>query len=363
MSLREVFHSTFGWVLVSGVPLTGCVLVLLFIYILTPVAHRHGLLDSPDHRKKHSTDVPLVGGLAIFFSILVGLVFSDSDEIMLWLILSGGILLLVGALDDAINLGIRIRLVAQCSATIVMIEGGSFWIRSLGLDWGGLTWLPNWLGIAITLFAVVGLTNGLNMVDGIDGLAAGQVLVALISISLTLQLLHGSVHNSHLLIFFGSAVLGFILVNLSITPLRPVFLGDAGSLLLGFLLAWVLIFYSQPPLSLIEPVAVLWCVTIPVFDTLFVIIRRLCAKKSPFSSDRSHMHYLLVDIGVSHRIVLTLILVSSLMLNLLGIWITYIFTPLLSLACYAVFFGLFSLFMGHRASQLNSPRSDKGCSQ
>ena len=320
---------------------------LVFILVLTPFAERLRLLDHPDHRKRHQNPVPMVGGLAIYLVILSAMMVLDPPQKLSWLMLSVSILVAVGALDDAFGLGVRTRFASQILAALVMIAGGSFWIRSLGVDLWGLDAVAVWLGIPITIFAVVGLTNGFNMVDGIDGLAAGHMLVGLGSVGLTLYFTRGQVHQLEWLLILMSAVFAFWLVNLSLTPLKRVFLGDAGSLLLGFVMAWTLIYYTQKPVALMHPVAALWCVTIPVFDTLVVIARRIKNKRSPFSPDRNHFHHLFVDMGIKPGMALALTLGLAIVVNAFGVWMTYAIAPVASLIAYGLLLMVFGYGMLH----------------
>lgn len=308
----------------------------IFIFLLTPLAERFHLLDKPNHRKHHEASVPMVGGLAIYLVIISAMVVLDLPHKLSWLIFSVGILVAVGAIDDALNISVWVRFVSQFIAAGLMIAGSSLWIQSFGVNAWALDSINAWAGIPITIFAVIGLTNGFNMVDGIDGLAAGHMLVGLVAVSLTLFIRHGYIHQAEWIGILIAVVFAFWLVNLSLTPLKRVFLGDAGSLLLGFIMAWTLIYYTQEPIALLNPVVALWCVAIPVFDTLVVIARRVKNRQSPFSPDRNHIHHLLVDIGVNSRITLFLILGLSAFLNLIGIWITYAVSPLASLIAYAL---------------------------
>ena len=328
--------------------LTGLAMFVV-ILVLTPFAERLRLLDQPDHRKCHQSPVPMVGGLAIYLVILSAMIVVDPPDKLSWLMLSVSILVAVGALDDAFGLGVKVRFASQVLAAVIMIAGGSFWIRSFGVDLWGLDSNVAWFGIPITVFAVVGLTNGFNMVDGIDGMASGHMLIGLGSVSLTLYLTQGQVHQLEWLMLLMSAVFAFWLVNLSLTPLKRVFLGDAGSLFLGFVMAWTLIYYTQKPIALMHPVAALWCVTIPVFDTLVVIARRIKNKRSPFSSDRNHFHHLFVDMGMNPDVALALILGLAIVVNAFGVWMTYAVSPLASLIAYGLLLIGFGYGMLHPA--------------
>ena len=330
-----------------AIPLLTGLALFVFILVLTPFAERLRLIDEPDQRKRHGASVPMVGGIAIYLVILSAMMVLDPPQKLSWLMLSVSSLVAVGVLDDAFGLGVKTRFAAQVLASVVMVAGGGLWIQSLGLDFGGLDSIAPWFGIAFTAFAVVGLTNGFNMVDGIDGLASGHMLIGLATVGLTLFGVHGDVHQSEWLMVLFSAVLAFWLVNLSLTPLKRVFLGDAGSLLLGFILAWTLIYYTQKPVALLHPVVALWCVTIPVFDTVVIIARRLKNKRSPFAPDRNHLHHLLVDIGIQPRVTLALILGLSISLNAFGVWMIYAISPVASLVAYGILLVSFGYAMLH----------------
>ena len=328
------------------IPLLAACSALIFIIVLTPFADKLRLLDKPDSRKIHSAPVPMVGGIAIYLVLMCGLLIFPPPEKLVWFFVALTILVIIGMLDDAFGLGVKTRVVGQVLATSVMVFGADLYIENLGLKLFDLDSL-GLIGIIITMIAVVGLTNGFNMVDGIDGLASGHLLVGIACVASVQWLIKGEIHQVVWLSVLFAAVLTFWLVNMSLTPLRRVFLGDAGSLLLGFVMSWVLIYYSQKPISLLQPVAALWCVTVPVFDTLGVIVRRMKNGRSPFSADRIHLHHLLVDQGISHKRAASVILCASISLNLFGLWLTYAVSPLAGLLVYALFFVIFLYGMLH----------------
>lgn len=320
---------------------------LVFIALFTPFANRLRLLDAPDKRKQHGVPVPLVGGLSIYCAILFMMMIVGSPNGFFWFILSATLIVVIGALDDAFNLSVRIRFASQILSTVLIIFADSIWIRSIGLDLWMLGSLNDWVGISITIFAVVGLINGFNMADGLDGLASGHFLIGIASVCSAIIVTNGYADQLDWLIVLMAAVFTFWLVNLSLTPLKRVFLGDAGALLLGFVMAWTLIHFTQKPGGLIHPVVAIWCVTIPVFDTIVVIARRVKNKRSPFSPDRNHLHHFLLGLGLSSRQTLFVILAASTIINLFGIWITCAASPLVSLFAYAILFGAFGYSMLH----------------
>jgi UDP-GlcNAc:undecaprenyl-phosphate GlcNAc-1-phosphate transferase len=328
--------------------------VFLLIVGLTAASEYLNLIDTPDERKHHSTSVPMVGGISIYVVILVSTLLLDMPEKVVWLVLSVGLLVCIGAIDDAIGLGIRLRLFFQALATVSMILCSSLWISSLGIKFFGFDALELWIAIPITMLSVVGLTNAFNMIDGIDGLAAGQMLVSLLTICFTLQHLHGSIYQLEWLLILMVATFAFLLVNLSVTPFKKVFLGDAGSLLLGFIISWTLIYYTQHPVSLLAPVMAVWCVSIPIFDAVTVIGQRLTQGGSPFLGDRSHFHHLLVDSGMNDRVAVALILTSSLAVNCFGIWLTQVVQPIISLLTFLVVLMFYFVIIFKLKSKLRS---------
>ena len=325
-------------------PLGSGFLALLLIIIFTPFAESLRLLDEPSERKKHTSSVPMVGGISIYLAVLATLLVVTPPEKLGWLIAAGSLLVIVGFLDDVFGLGVKTRFIAQLLATLVMLAGTELWIISLGIEWFGLNSM-GFFGIALTVVAVIGLTNAFNMADGIDGLAAGYAMIALLLIGSTMWFVHGNIWQIEWLTILFSACFAFWLVNMSLMPLKRVFLGDAGSLYLGFVIAWMLIYFSQQPVSKIEPIAALWCVAIPVWDTLVVMARRIKNNRSPFAPDRNHFHHLLVDMKMDARLVLAIILGISLVFGAFGIWLNYAVSPAFSLFIYAMMFLMFSYGM------------------
>lgn len=305
------------------------------ILVLTPFAKRLRLLDVPDHRKHHGIGVPMVGGVAIYIVIVASMTILDPPDKLSWLFFGMSILVAIGVLDDAFGLGVRLRFASQILATSVVLYGNSLWIQSLGPGLESLESVMVILGVPMTIFAIVGLTNAFNMADGLDGLASGHMLIGLLTLSLTMFVTRGAVPHLNWLMVLISTVFAFWLVNVSLTPLKRVFLGDAGSLLLGFIMSWTLIYYTQSPIEKFHPVAALWCVTVPVLDTIMVMLKRLTSKRPLFWPDRSHLHHILFDFGLSQRKVVTSIIIFSLAINAIGVWMTYAISPVFSLVVYA----------------------------
>ncbi len=278
---------------------TACVLAILGITALRPLALRIGLTDTPDHRKNHEGEIPLVGGLAVFMALtLTAFIYGFRSEIDS-LLLGGGILVLVGAFDDRFEVSPGVRLLAQIVAALIMCWIGNNVVRDLGAV--SLFGEPVHLGVLavpFTVFATVALINSLNMADGIDGLAGSQSLLSLGGLAVAGLIAGDAVQMLPLLALCG-ALVAFLFFNLR-TPWRrkaSVFLGDAGSNLLGFVIAWYLIHLSQGSHPAIAPVAALWFVALPVFDTIEIVVRRVLRRRSPLGADREHLHHVFLLAG------------------------------------------------------------------
>lgn len=317
--------------------------VLISIYCFTALAVRVNLIDMPNDRKLHESGVPLVGGIAIYAVMLASTIFFDIPKAFTWVTFFAGALVILGVIDDAFDVSVPFKLVGQTILAWLVIIFSDLMLISAGLDVFELDSSLIWLSYLATIFAVVGLTNAFNMSDGIDGLSSGHFLIGIGTLLVTIACAHGELSITSWLEVVFISVLAFFLVNIGLTPLRIVFLGDAGSLLLGFLMGWILIYVSQPPRNLINPVAGLWCVSIPIFDTLAVMAIRVIQRRSVFSPDRCHLHHFLVDAGLHPKLVLMVILTLACVMNCLGVWLAFHVSTWVSLAIFVVLLLVFCL--------------------
>ena len=311
------------------------VFTLIATIVLTRVAERWGLVDRPGGRKQHLAPTPTIGGLVIYLVILTCMVFLNPEPKVVWMMAAVSVLVVTGVLDDAFGLGIKIRFGAQVLASCIMVFGSGLYLNKFGIGVDFLDSAPAWLGILFTVFALVGLTNGFNMVDGIDGLAAGHMLIGLTLVCTTMIFTSGYIPQIEWFAALFAGIFIFFMVNVSLTPLRKVFLGDAGSMLLGFVMGWTLIYCSQEPTAAIHPVAALWCVALPVWDTVVVVVRRIKNRQSPFAPDRSHLHHMIIDTGISSKNALIFILSGAAIISTIGIVLSYVVSPLFSLLVFA----------------------------
>lgn len=279
--------------------LVGACTSAIAIFMLRRFALLLGLMDHPDQRKQHVGDVPLVGGLAIFMGITVGAAAYGHFHWFVKVLIDTAMLLTVlGALDDRFDLTVRDRLLIQALAILTVIATTGVYIHTLGHLFGYDVNL-GWFGAPLTVVAIIGLMNAFNLMDGIDGLAGSLELV---SIAAIVMFAHPPALQEMVLLLalLATASLPYLITNLGLMG-RKIFLGDAGSMLIGYLLAWSLVRISQSSQTHLSPVDVLWCVALPVFDTLAVMLRRMRQGKSPFKPDRGHIHHILMDAGLGPR--------------------------------------------------------------
>lgn len=295
------------------------------ICCLRPFAIRWGWIDHPGHRKQHDTPTPVIGGIAMFLAFVGTAVFSNVPlRQELPLITATGILILVGAIDDRHPVKIHWRLVAQIIAALIMVYGAHLKITELGSLSGAAPVELNHFSTAFTVFAVVGLINAINMLDGVDGVAASITLVLLGEL-ITFFTFANAPSDISILLIVGGSITGFLVYNFprEWRSNSKVFMGDAGSTFLGFILAWFSTKICQQPLSILKPVAVLWLLAIPVMDTLRLITQRALRRSSPFSADRQHLHHLCLRSGMSPKKTLAFMVSATLCTAIVGFFGTY----------------------------------------
>ena len=311
---------------------------IFFIYFFNLFAKKIGLVDFPDARKLHKGFIPLVGGIAIYSSIFIFYFLIEISLLQNVILISSLILLIVGVFDDIHKLGVLERFFFQILSCLIVIGFGLTIVDFDNLFKVNI--LNKELVILFTFLCVIGLTNAINFIDGIDGLAAGIILNALISI-LIFSYFENSTTDLDLVLLLIVSIVIFSFANLGIF-LPKIFLGDSGSTALGFLLAFLLVYYTHPDIRNFHPVLTVWCVAIPTYDFMSVFIRRILKGINPFKPDRRHLHHLLISKGFNHIKVSVFIVTSSFFLSTLGYIVYKFYNPLYSLL---VFFFLFILFL------------------
>lgn len=287
------------------------IFALLGVKILEPLAIDFGLIDKPGPHKIYKGNIPLVGGLSIFLSVLLAsyLWLPDSVELRIYLIASS-LLVFIGAIDDKYDLSVRIRLVGQLLIASLMIYGMGTYISQFGdiLGIGNID--IGYSGVIFTYLSILVMINAYNMIDGSDGILGVQSLITFLSLALLFYLDKAS-YNVTFPLMISSALIPYLLANLSITPnsIKKIYMGDAGSMFIGLTIIWLLAKGTQGEDNSFQPVTALWITALPLMDMLTVVIRRIQKKQSPFKPGRDHFHHLCIKLGLSTY--KTLIITSS----------------------------------------------------
>lgn len=271
------------------------------LFLLRKVAKRIGLVDKPNARKLHQGAIPLVGGLAICITLAQFLYYSPTilDDAGLY-VFCISILTIIGALDDKFDVSFKLRLAIQALLSVCMMYFAGLELHTLGNMIGFGTIDLGMFGYLVTVLAVIGAINAFNMVDGIDGLLGGLSMVTFGGLGI--MLFHdGQQSLAYLCGIIIVAMVPYILLNLgAFGRQRKVFMGDAGSMLIGFTVIWFLLLASQngsrPPL---RPVTALWLIAVPLMDMTAIMIRRIKRGDSPFKPDREHLHHIFQRLGLN----------------------------------------------------------------
>lgn len=315
---------------------------------LRPFAQVVGLIDKPGGRKTHHGEVPVVGGIAMFAGLLVAAAGTPG--------LGGGaggllvvaaFMVVLGALDDRFDLPPNVRLFAHLSAAVALVYGTGYVAHDLGALVGSRELMLGPLALPFTVVSVVALINAFNMLDGLDGLAGTAGMVALCG----LMIISSTGGSAATVMITGSmlgAVVAFLMFNLPTRLNRPVrtFMGDAGSTLLGFVLAGISLTLVQPTTIDLAPVIVLWLMPIPIFELFSSTTRRIVRGISPAQADTGHFHHRLIRAGLSVRAVCALYFLVSAVSCGFGVWAYRVGLPEPTLfAGFCMAFGVWLLFL------------------
>ena len=296
-------------------------------FALTPwvkrVAHKIGAIDVPkDARRMHKKPIPRLGGLAIYLAfVIVSLIFAEKSVQNFTILLGSAIIVILGIFDDRNALSAKFKFGVQLIAAAIPVVFGNLRIElitnpnllsdNLYLEFG-------YLSIPITIIWIVAITNAVNLIDGLDGLAVGVSAIACMTM-LAVSLLIGETGIAIILAIVAGACVGFMPYNLN--P-ASIFMGDTGSTFLGFMLATLSIqgmFKVYAIISFAVPFLILG---LPIFDTAFAILRRILEGRSPMSPDRGHVHHRLIDMGFNQKQAVAILYIISAVLGLLAVVLT-----------------------------------------
>ncbi|MEC4565671.1 MraY family glycosyltransferase [Paenibacillus sp. CMAA1739] len=290
----------------------GFIMALGLALLLTPLVKKFavkvGAVDVPNARKVHTRIMPRLGGLGIFLAFLLSLLamlpfvpegmLSSRDINFIAAFLIGGTLItLIGALDDRFDLNAKLKFLAQIAVACMVVFAFNIRVDFVNVPFqDAYSSLESWISIPLTIFWIVGVTNAINLIDGLDGLAAGVSGIAIGTI-FVMSLLMGNYMVAMLCLVLLGSIIGFLFFNFH--PAK-IFMGDTGSLFLGFSLA-MLSMLGFKQIAIVSFITPLIIIGVPLSDTFFAIIRRKLQKKPIFSPDKGHLHHCLRELGFSHR--------------------------------------------------------------
>ncbi|EOD01757.1 glycosyltransferase family 4 protein [Caldisalinibacter kiritimatiensis] len=297
------------------------VIALVATYILTPFVKRFaekiGAIDVPkDNRRIHKKPIPLMGGLAIYISTVVSmLLFLPMDKTSIAIIAGGTIIVISGIIDDMKSLSPKLKLLAQIVAAIILIWGDikiEFITNPFAST--GMTYLKIF-SIPVTIFWVVGITNTLNLIDGLDGLASGVASIAAVSL-LFVSSINGFPTVMMMSAILAGAALGFLPHNFN--PAK-IFMGDTGSLFLGYMLSVIAIEGVMKSVAAIAIAVPVLALGLPIFDTTFAIFRRFLNGRPIMEADKGHLHHRLLDRGFTQKQTVLVLYVISMFLGTIAV--------------------------------------------
>ncbi|MFM5093550.1 UDP-N-acetylglucosamine--undecaprenyl-phosphate N-acetylglucosaminephosphotransferase [Aeromonas rivipollensis] len=301
------------------------VFAFLNLFLFRKLAKKINLVDRPSERKKHVGLIPLVGGISIYTTLMIALWFEQNLLVNADIyVLCASVLVMMGAIDDKYDVDYRVRLVGQILISCAMIFAAGLSLKSLGHILFGYEVNLGPLGYIVTIFAVLGAINAFNMVDGIDGLLGGLTMVTFGALAY-IHYADGQLPLARFCLLMMIVVVPYICLNLGFPfgKRKKVFMGDAGSMLIGFTVIWVLLQGTQGPKAQMNSVTALWLIAIPLMDMTCIMVRRIRKGASPFKPDREHLHHICLRAGLSSHQALVVICGVAILLAAVGIALEY----------------------------------------
>ena len=307
---------------VAAALITAAVVALISTPVVKSLAFRVGAVDVPkDGRRMHDHPIPRMGGLAIFFGFILSvLLFLPLTAQLRGMLLGAVIIVILGIFDDIFALPAKPKFLIQILAAFLAVWAGNriYGLSNINIFSSEPYWELGWLSYPISILWIVGITNAVNLIDGLDGLACGVSTISSMTL-LVIALVVSEPDVALLMAALAGACLGFLPYNLN--PAK-IFMGDTGSTFLGFILAVVSIqglFKFYTIISFAAPFLILG---LPIFDTAFAILRRLAKGQSPMTPDRGHIHHRLIDMGFSQKQAVAVLYVISAILGLSAVVLT-----------------------------------------
>lgn len=275
-------------------------LTMLITLAITPILIKFSLkinaTDKPNHRKMHTDPIPTLGGLVIFLSFMIGLFILQPSSTYHLSIICGAILIIaLGTIDDLYDLSPKIKFIVQLIAAFLVVFWGGLQVEFINLPFGGQVEF-GFLSSLITILWIVGVTNAMNLIDGLDGLAAGVSSIALFTIA-SMAIVMGDIYVATMALVLFFSTIGFLPYNFF--PAK-IFMGDTGALFLGYMIS-VLALLGFKNVTIISFVIPIFILAVPISDTLIAMVRRYINKQPMSSPDSSHLHHRLIQFGLTHK--------------------------------------------------------------
>ena len=294
--------------------LTAAVLAFAVTPLVKKLAQKVGAIDVPtDDRRMHHTPIPRMGGLAIFIAFLTSvLIFAKIDTEVRGILLGAVIIVILGVLDDIITLHALLKFLVQILAAVLVVLHGCRIEHFMGFQ------LPQWLSYPVSVVWIVAITNAVNFIDGLDGLAAGVCAISA-GAMLVVALLVADFTSAVMLAAIVGACTGFIPYNFN--PAK-IFMGDTGSTFLGFMLSTISIYGLFKMYAIISFAVAFLVLGLRIFDICFAVIRRVSKGQSPMHADRGHVHHRLIDMGFSQKQAVAIAYMLSAILGMAAVVLT-----------------------------------------
>ncbi len=301
------------------------IVALLVMPAVILLAQKTGAMDAPNARKVHKKPIPRIGGLGIYAGFMASIIFVaikfglDGEQLqeIVGLVVSGSLIVALGLVDDYKNLPAKFKLAGQIVAAAVLVVVFGVRIDFVTDPFGDYLYLDR-IAIPVTLFWLVGLTNTVNLIDGLDGLAAGVAAIASFTI-LLIALEQNFILVAVLTAALAGAAVGFLKYNFN--P-AEIFMGDTGSMFLGFMLAGISVTGAVKSVAAIALIVPIFALGLPILDTTFAIVRRVRGGVPIFKPDKGHLHHRLLSVGFTQRQAVLLMYVISALFGLSAIALT-----------------------------------------
>ncbi len=330
--------------------ISAFMIVLALIPLICKLADQVGFVDKPEGRKQHDIPVPPLGGAVIFAVFLGYMMFFG---FLPWAVFGAlALILVLGIVDDAWEINATIKFIIHFMAAFLLVIGGNAEIQSLGnlLGFGDIHLL--WFAIPFSIACVVYIQNAVNMMDGVDGLAGGYCFLVFGWLMIAEMMAFDHVVNQQIPILMA-CIAGFLVYNMRSPFLKSakIFLGDAGSMTLGLMIAWYAITLTQGQYATMKPVSIAWIIALPIFDSFALLVARIRAGHPPFKPDRRHFHHHFANAGFTPGQTTALILSYSALLGSIGF-----FGIRMGVPEYILGWGWVALWIGHTVLTLKSER-------